>query len=314
VLIATGRKKRTREAEKRERFYQSPEECPFDDLEKSGQEVVWKQPDPQLWKIAVIKNKYPAVLSGNCGPTEAFGPYSVHGGRGTHDVFIYRNHETQLHDFSTEELVMVTRAYKKHMREIGDSGGCTKYVMLFHNFGREAGASIYHAHSQIISTPILPSSVQRSLFGAYRFHAEHRRRVSDVMMFWEKEQGKRVVLENDFFIAFCPFASRHPAEVRIYPKSGHSHFEEMPDEIDKYFADMLRVVLQKIKKAFDEPSFNFYIHTAPVEQTLGDIHEFYSWHMEILPKLKIDAGFELGTGIDINVVDPDEAATMLREA
>ena len=73
-------------------------------------------------------------------------------------------------------------------------------------------------------------------------------------------------------------------------------------------------VLKKMRKVLNDPAYNFFIHTSPVETALENIHEFYSWHIEIVPKFSIAAGFELGTGVDINTVDPDRAAEELRNA
>ena len=88
----------------------------------------------------------------------------------------------------------------------------------------------------------------------------------------------------------------------------------MPDTFDKYLADAIGVVFKKIKKTLNDPPYNFFVHTASVnEDPDSKFHEFYTWHMEIIPKVKIAAGVEMGTGIDVNVIDPDEAAKLLRE-
>lgn len=216
-------------------------------------------------------------------------------------------------DFSQDEVIETIRSYKKRYKEISEAEGCVRYILIFHNFGRDAGASIYHPHSQIISMPILPPDVSRSINGSYDFYKKNKKRVYDLLIEWEKESGKRIVYENDLFIAFCPFVSKTPYEVRIFFRDSHSHFEKMPDEFDKYLADALLTVLKKIREALGDPSYNLFVHTAPVETTLEDVHEFYTWHIEILPKIKAIAGFEMGTGVDINVIDPDEAAKLLRE-
>ena len=189
-----------------------------------------------------------------------------------------------------------------------------RYILIFHNSGRDAGASLYHPHSQIISMPILPPDVSRSINGSHNFYKEHKERVYDVLMKWEKEHGNRIIYENDLFLAFCPFVSKTPYEVRIFSRDSHAHFEKMPDEFDKYLEDVLLAVLKKIKKSLGDPPYNLFIHTAPAETDLESVHEFYSWHIEILPKVKITAGFEIGTGVDINMVDPDQAAELLRNA
>ncbi|OGN13797.1 MAG: hypothetical protein A3J47_01490 [Candidatus Yanofskybacteria bacterium RIFCSPHIGHO2_02_FULL_43_22] len=316
VLFATGRTKRPH-AEKKETVdddkYRSIDNCPFEDFKKSGNEPVWFYPSETDWHIAVIKNKFPAVKPGICKPATSFGPFNAQEAVGFHDLFVYKDHDRHFADFSKEEIIEVIRSYKRRYQEISETEGCVRYVLIFHNFGRDAGASIYHPHSQIISMPILPPDVSRSINGSYNFYKNHKERVYDVLMKWEKEHGHRIIYENDLFLAFCPFVSKTPYEIRIFSRDSHAHFEKMPDEFDKYLADVLLTILKKIKKALGNPPYNLFIHTAPAETDMESVHEFYSWHIEILPKAKVAAGFEMGTGVDINVVDPDDAAKLLRE-
>lgn len=318
VLFATGRAGRPNAGKNRnssdDEEYKTIENCPFEDFKKSDNEPVWFYKNEADWRVAVIKNKFPAVMPGICKPATTLWPFRVQEAVGFHDLFIYKDHNRHFADFSQEEMINVVCSYKRRYREISESEGCVQYVLIFHNYGKDAGASISHPHSQIISMPNLPPDVSRSIRGSYGFYKNNQKRVYDVIMKWEKDNGSRIVYENDLFIAFCPFVSKTPYEVRIFPKDSHAHFEKMPDELDKYLADTMLVVLKKIRKALNNPSYNFFIHTAPAETELEDIHEFYSWHIEILPKMNIQAGFEMGTGMDINVIDPDEAAELLRNA
>ena len=314
VLFSTGRAKRPHPETKAAKYYQPKEGCPFEDPEKSGQEVIWSYPDGKDWQVMVIKNKFPAVKAGVCGPGSQLGPFQLHDAVGSHDVVVFRNHDIHLADFSVSQAAEVIKVYKKRYQEIASQGGeCTQYISIFYNYGREAGASIYHPHSQIISTPILPPDVSRSIYGAYRYYRQHQKRVYDVVIEWEMKEKKRIVYENEHFVSFCPFVSKTPYEVRIFSKESHAHFEKMPDNLDKYLADALIAVLGKIKKVLGDAPYNFFIHTVPVGGMLENIHDFYHWHIEILPKLSMTAGFELGTGVDINVVDPDQAAEELRK-
>lgn len=311
ILFATGRAKRPQDLEKHEHTPELKVNCPFDDLHKTGHEVVWQYPEESAGFIAVVHNKFPAVRIGMCGPEEVFGPFKIHQAIGMHDVFVFRDHDRQLHQFLPEEMLLVIQAYKRRKKELIAMDRCLKYVSVFHNFGADAGASIWHPHSQILATPILPPNVNRSVRGAYRFFQEHKRRVYDVLIEWEREHARRIIYENPHFIALCPYASKRSGEIVIYPKESLPHFSEMPDSLDADFAEITSVILRKLAKALREPSFNFFIHTSPLEQS--NIHEYYTWHLEIIPKLKIDAGFELGTGVDINMVDPDEMAELLRK-
>lgn len=317
VLFATGRAKRPHTYKKTEEDekYKSAESCPFENLRNSSQEILWFYPNEEKWEIAVIKNKYPAVTPGICVPLGKNGPFNVHEALGSHDIVVYKDHNTHFADFSVDQFISVIKVYKRRYKEIAESGGeCIESILIFHNFGREVGASLYHPHSQIISMPILPPDITRSLLGSAKFYKENGKRVYDLLVKWEVDQGKRIIYENDLFIAFCPFVSKYPYEIRIFPRDSHAHFEQMPDTFDKYLADAMSVIFKKVKKALDNPPYNFFIHTASVsEDPESKFHEFYTWHVEIIPKVSIIGGLELGTGVNLNVVDPDDAAKLLRE-
>lgn len=310
VLLSNNR---THSIRKFEDVHQSKEECPFEDLEKSGQEIIRRYPDNDDWRVTVIKNKFPAVQSEICTPERKVGPFHVRDGVGQHHLFIYRDHEKQLNQFNPEEMSQVLLVFKQHKKEMKHDVACIKYVSLFHNFGSAAGASIYHPHSQILSLPILPPRVSRSLHGASRFFQKNGEKVYDKLIELEMKQKTRVVYENEHFIAFCPFAADFPYEVQIFPKDSTSHFVNVPDNQFSSLGQALSIVLGKLRVALGNPAFNFFIHTAPIETELANIQDFYTWHIEILPKVKVDSGFELGTGIELNVVDPDDAAQLLRE-
>lgn len=315
VLFAAGRGKRPI-PKIRQTIYQSSAECSFEN--PFNEEVVWAYPDKDNWKAAVIKNKFPALKGGLCAPESAVGPFKTHNAVGEHELIIFKEHDKGFDEFSREGILDAIRVYKKRYLELSKSSDCVRYVSIFHNHGFEAGASIYHPHSQIISMPILPPDVFRSISGSFHYFSKHQRRVYDAVLEWEINDGKRVVCENEKFVAFCPFVSKYPYEIRIFSKESHAHFEQMPDDRDHYFADIMYNVLQRLRSALGKPAFNFFIHTAPVANNLqgemfgANMHDFYHWHMEIVPHTKTDAGFEIGTGIAINIGDPDEAAEHLR--
>jgi UDPglucose--hexose-1-phosphate uridylyltransferase len=312
VLIAPERAKKPDTLKKAD-FYQPKEGCPFEDLKKNGNEVVWTYPEGDNWKIAVAKNKYPAVKQGICGPISQFGPYHILEGVGEHDLFILKDHDKVLSDLSKGEMLGLVKSYLKRYKEVSKTQ-CGEYIMIFHNQGHEAGASVYHTHSQLISTPIMPPFISRIFHGAQKFYKENKKHVFSLMVDWEKEQNKRIIFENEFFIAFCPFVSLFPYQVLILPKDREAHFDQLREEAELPFAETLLTVLKKIKVALNDPSFNYFIHSAPVGGKLKGLHEFYAWHVEILPKFSTAAGFEIATGVDINVIDPDKAAELLRNS
>lgn len=131
------------------------------------------------------------------------------------------------------------------------------------------------------------------------------------MMGWELKNKKRIIYENEGAVVFAPFVSKEPFEMRILPKKHLPYFENTLDIDLDCIVDALRFALKRLETKLHRPDYNFFIHTAPLKNK--EKYKHYHWHIEIIPKFNISAGFELGTGIEINPVDPDEAAKVLRK-
>jgi UDPglucose--hexose-1-phosphate uridylyltransferase len=185
------------------------------------------------------------------------------------------------------------------------------YGMLFKNVGPGAGASLEHAHSQLIATPVVPISVSEEMSGSGKYFDERGRCIFCDIIRQELDDGRRMVLESAQFAAFCPFASRFPYETWVVPKEHGSHYEQLSRSTAEELAVVMRQVLGRLESALDRPAYNYIIHTAPFDtQQLRHYH----WHIEIMPRLTNVAGFEWGTGFYINPVPPEEAAAFLRTA
>ena len=314
VVIATGRAKRPQEfLKKREPPFQQPKHtCPFE--RRSSDAMLLYCLDSARkkdnWWIQVIPNKFPAFGKGICSVFNHSGPYEWTEGVGFHEVVVTRDHERPLARMNDQEAELIIRAYQDRYRAIKDDP-CVEYVVIFHNQGRLAGASVVHPHSQIIAIPVIPPDVARSLKGSARYFEEHGTCVHCVIMEYELKEKARIVYENERFVALAPYASKTAFEMRIFPKTHSAHFEEITDDDRMLFANCLRISLAKLSKGLKDPDFNFFLHTAPT----GDSHQFnhYHWHVEILPKTAIWAGFEIGTGIEISTITPEKAAQFLRK-
>jgi len=157
--------------------------------------------------------------------------------------------------------------------------------------------------------PILPADVHRSLEGAERYYGMYGKCVHCEMINWEKEE-KRVVFQNECFIVFAPFVPRVNFELRIYPKQHQPNFEKITEIERKYLAEALQKALYGLYKGLKNPDYNFFIHTAPCDEKS---HDYYHWHIEILPKTSTWAGLELGTGVEVITIKPEEVAEFLRK-
>jgi UDPglucose--hexose-1-phosphate uridylyltransferase len=323
VLIAPGRSKRP-EVTSKEPFPQAQKECPFDDPQATGhgEPVLAYAHGKRIesggnlsdWTVQIIPNKFPALTPNGGQEPFTSGLFQTCGAFGRHELLITRNHEKSFAEFSLPEIEEIIVAYRERYRQIAQEP-YTKFILIFNNHGRTAGASIAHNHSQIISLPIFPPEVIESITGAEKYFREYGKKAHDLMIQWEIKQKTRVVFENDAFIVFCPFVSRTPYEMRLFPKESVPYFELLSDRDVPALAEALSVVLRAVKTALNDSDYNFYIHTAPVTHDPAQRldYDFYHWHVEIVPRLKIDAGFELGIAIAINPVDPDDAAAHLRE-
>ncbi len=298
--------------------------CPFEDPQKSGSQppILWYPRPPRAgkkapigefrdWFVQVIPNKYPVLLhNGVCAERESRGPYEKVEGFGSHEVIVTRDHGKDMKKMLPEEISLVLKAYRERYGTL-EKEDCVEYILIFHNHGVLAGASVEHPHSQLVALPIVPPDVSRSINGGIDFFEKNKKCVHCVMLDWEEKEGKRIVFQNEYFTTLVPYASRVPYEMRIFPREHSSDFEEISDKEIPFLAESLKDALSRAAKALKNPDYNFFIHTA---STGVKNVPYYHWHIEILPRTYEWAGLELGTGIEVVSVPPEEAAEKLRKA
>ncbi|MBI4992075.1 MAG: HIT domain-containing protein [Candidatus Harrisonbacteria bacterium] len=314
IVIAPGRAKRPYAIIKKTepRIGTPKRNCPFEDLQKTGQgRPILSYGNNNDWQLQVIENKYPAFVHQDvCSVISKNGPFSVSGADGHHDLVITRAHDKTLADLTLNEAQQVFESFRdRYLMLLNDP--CVAYISIFFNWGLKAGASVYHPHYQIVAIPVVPPDVQHSLNGSGRYFGENKQCVHCVMMDWELRHRKRVIYQNEGAAVFVPFVSKEPFEFRVFPKKHLPYFENTLDVDLDYVVEALQKSLKKMKKNLKDPDYNFFIHTAPIRDK--EKYNHYHWHLEVIPKVTIRAGFELGTGVTINVVDPDEAADLLRK-
>lgn len=323
VIIATGRARRpeTFKKEKHKQDVVSPKDCPFCHIStqerptlvfNKGKEVKMKvgEEAPEDWTTIIIPNKYPAFSPyPELNERIEGGLYELMNAVGFHEVVVTRDHKKQLAQFSVAQVKEVIDVYHKRYLDLMKEK-FVNYISIFHNHGKEAGASIGHPHSQIITTPLIDTDLKKALFNSRRYLKAHKKCIYCLMSKWEKKTKKRVVFENNGFLAICPFASKSAFEVIISPKKHLSYFERITEKEKGELAEAFRVVLSKIHKGLNNPAYNFYLHTAPCD---GRKYDCYHWHWTILPKTSIWAGFEIGTQMEISTIEPEKAAEYLRK-
>jgi UDPglucose--hexose-1-phosphate uridylyltransferase len=127
---------------------------------------------------------------------------------------------------------------------------------------------------------------------------------------FEQKNGQRVVFQNRDFLVLCPFASKAAFEMIITPKKHSARFEETTSEQKSQLAEAFKAALLKLYRGLNDPAYNFYLHTSPVD---GQKYRWYHWHWTILPKTSTWAGFEIGTRMEISTIEPEKAAEYLRK-
>lgn len=320
VIIARGRAKRPEafKVKKREKGLISKKECPFCKIESQEPPLLIFQKLKEIkltesfksWTTIVIPNKYPALLPARKFEIQKEGRfYRKLKGIGFCELVITRDHKKHFPDFELWQVKEVFDAYQKRYLQLKEQP-FVNYISIFHNHGREAGASQPHPHSQIITTPLIDVDLKRALLNSKNYFQKTKKCIYCEMNKWEMKVKKRIVFENELFLAICPFASKSAFEVIISPKFHSSNFEEIGEKEKWQLAEAFSITMKKIKLALNDPPYNFYLHTAPCD---GKKYPFYHWHWTILPKLSIPAGFELGTKMEISVIEPEKAASYLKK-
>jgi UDPglucose--hexose-1-phosphate uridylyltransferase len=316
VIISTERGKRPSDFESQPRSKES-KTCPFCPGNESMTPPEIKavrpdgsRPDTPGWKLRIISNKYPALKIEGDLNREGRGIFDKMNGVGAHEVIIETDdHQRDLVDLSEEEIANVLWAYRFRYKDLKKDPRF-RYIMIFKNKGEAAGASLEHAHSQLIATPVVPKRVSEELEGAKRYYDYKERCIFCDIVRQELADRERVVVENKSFIALEPFAPRFPFETWVLPKKHYAAFEDTPEEDSILLASLLKETLMRLSISLNEPPYNYIIHVSP----LGEEYDReYHWHFEIIPKLTKVAGFEWGTGFYINPTSPEEATAYLRE-
>jgi UDPglucose--hexose-1-phosphate uridylyltransferase len=262
------------------------------------------------WLIRCIPNLYPAFAppkeqldQSDIMKTDNFGLAVGH-----HEVLVESpKHDEHPPNTELPQLMHVISAYIDRLRDLS-ANPYVKYVSIFRNHGLEAGASLSHAHSQLIATPFVPPIVDAEIKASMNFWNRSGKCVfCDLIE--QETKSPRLILENEYFAVLAPYASVNPMEFWIIPKKHDPNLLSVMIAEKEAFAKTLKVTLKALKDLVNDPPYNYGIHLSINKQA----QDFYHWHLEVYPKLAVWAGFEKSTGVYINTVPPETAAAELRK-
>ncbi len=287
--------------------------CPFcPGQERPDEQVLAQTVDADgRWQIRVIANRYPVVVPESAplsGASSAV--FQRLPATGQHAVVIeHPDHDWDLPTGSAEQVAGVVGSYRDRYRALRAQG--VENITVFRNHGPRAGTSLRHPHSQIVALPIVPPMLRTRLETArQRFEATGHCPYVELV---ERElaEGDRVLVVNEDIVALVPFAAATPYEVWLLPLRHESAFASVTDQGVAHLAQALQAVLTALHRTLDDPSYNLVLLSAPPS---AENQGYFQWHMKITPRLSTAAGFELGSGLAVVSVPPEQAAAELRAA
>ena len=317
VIISTERQKRPNDFQIETVTTRPDDLCPFCEghEDQTPPEILaYRNGTPantKGWEVRVVPNKFPALRVEGTLDRQAEGLFDRMNGIGAHEVIIETpSHAETLATLSEQAIERVFWAWRDRVLDLKRDFRL-RHIVIFKNHGASAGATLEHAHSQLIALPIVPREMSEELDGARLHYQQRERCVFCDIIRQEVKDGVRLIAESADFVAIAPYASRFPFETWLLPKRHTARFEEASRGEYGSLARMLKDTLQRMNQTLLAPPYNLIVHSSPLQD---NVSESYHWHMEVMPKLTRVAGFEWGTGFYINPTGPEEAAGVLRKA
>lgn len=304
VIYATNRKKRPYDFNKCVLQPKDEIKCSFCiGHENETPNPTYQNHENGMWTIRCFENKYPMIDLENA--TEDKDDFYVHEkGKGIHEVLVDTpNHDEKIHEFTKGHLIEVLEVLQKRYCAIKLCEGI-KYIQIFKNTGPDAGASIMHSHWQISGVPFVPFLQECVLNNIVKSN----KHLYKEMINHEKKENKRVIYENEYFIALVPYAAKYSYEICIFSKDCISSYDQFEKKHIESLGDILNYVLDKSSKVRQDICYNICFMDIPDKS----VEKNYCWHARIIPRIGSLAGFEMGTAGYINPVLPEEATEYIK--
>ncbi|MCW2967044.1 MAG: UDP-glucose--hexose-phosphateuridylyltransferase [Solirubrobacteraceae bacterium] len=263
-------------------------------------------PDTPGWTVRVVPNLYPALDDASPEPPRFAKPdlFSATPARGGHEVIVNApDPVTSLADLTVDQVAGAVDVWRERMRVHAGRAACLHLIV---NERREAGASLPHTHAQLYALDFVPAAVarERERFGAYATQTMGGNLLGDLLQ-EEVRMRDRIVAIDDEAVVMAPYGSRLPYQLMLVPRIPRERFEEDGPT----GAALLHDALGRLARLLGaSPPLNLWVRTAPRGA------DRFCWRIDILPRLTHLAGLELGTGVHLNVVAPEQAAAALRDA
>lgn len=285
-------------------------------LERYAPHTLHHEAGPEGWQVRVVPNRTPILQVEGDHQASVDGPYQRLDGVGAHEVIIEDPGDRSLEQLPVPDLAKVLSAWRARIEDLMRDMRLRSFAIV-KDSGRAAGQRVGHSVSQLLAMAIVPEVLERQLEIAHRYYVAHQRSLFATILAEEKRRAARIVYENAGYVVFCPYASRSPFELAIWPTRQSPDFHHTNHDELVQFADALHIALHRMNRALDRPAWHFALTTAPSRAqhpgTWPTIEEDFRWHASIIPRLQPASGFELATGCHVNGVWPEVAADFLRQ-
>ncbi len=270
---------------------------------------------PHEWRVRVVPNRAPLLRVEGDSARRADGFYDHMDGVGAHEVIIEDSGEKPFEELPLGQIELIITAWKSRMLDLMKDTRMRSFTIV-KDVGLPAGGRVRHSVSQLLAMATISPLLVRKLETARAFYETRKRSIFEDILSEEIRTGTRLVYENNGFSVFCPYASRTPFELAIYPKRQCPDFHGLSAQETTQLADVLKTALRKLNRALDHPPYNLMLFTAPTRSSRGDhwttLERDFRWHIEILPRQFFRGGVEMATGCAVNSVWPEVAAAHLR--
>ena len=284
--------------------------------EELAPHALYTKPASGPWQVRVVPNRAPALQVEGDPLRHPEGFYDRTEGVGAHEVIIETPGAEPLEALPLPAIGEVITAWKVRMLDLMRDSRMRAFFIV-KDVGEQAGAQVPHSVSQLIALAILPPTLVRKLEVARDFYERKKRSIFEDIWREEVRTGTRLVYENNGFAVFCPYASRTPFELAVYPKRQCADFLGITDQEVQQLADALKSSLGMLAGALNRPPYHLMLYTAPSLTNRRDhwntLQGDFRWHIEIVPALYYPSGFETATGCYMNSVLPETAAAYLRK-
>lgn len=274
--------------------------------EKKAPKPAWTLGEGAAWRVRVYPSPEPALVRGAAASQAPGRLYRTLPGEGVHELIVDGpRHDKEAALLDKGAMADLVTAYKERF-DASLTNDRVALTLIMKN--RAAAGEGQHPHSELLGSSVVPAYVRHRMDEAEKYFQQESACVFCRMMEEERRQGSRIIAETGHFVAFIPFAALSPFHIWVLPKRHIPSFGgATPKELED-FAAVLRSLLVKVHAGLGDPGYNYVILSAPLDRGTT---EAYHWYLSLVPKVVAGPGLEMGSGIFLNLVIPEEAARFL---